>query len=404
LKRRKNGELSPLRIGRYELHILFYLLIQSIFEWEILWQTIDEMYEIVDGGVHLTFEYLAFCVVGGIIAAVGLLTDSSVTVVASMLVSPLMGPILGISFGYLIDDKRMMWKCIRNEIIGLFITFSTGFLCGAFALLSSKSQKVTTQMSSRGSAIALIAGAVVAAPSGVGVALSVANTNINSLVGVAISAALLPPIVNSGVLLVFAFHKDDINLEVKSHPFILYQLDIYSDMFSFKAKDYLYSAAGISMVLFLMNWMIIFIFSVATFLLKGITRYEMGAHKAVWDGRIFVERTVSACIRNGSIPGRPKYNDRDLRSPFLEKSFGSDPLQSPFRFGSLAQGGVSLRNPSHQPVTVSSETRESRTFRSPDSSMKAGIINQGSLVSLDSNDHLIIGSSERTSDEKQLKQ
>mmetsp|Transcript_9726 Transcript_9726/g.15696 ORF Transcript_9726/g.15696 Transcript_9726/m.15696 type:complete len:85 (+) Transcript_9726:209-463(+) len=84
-----------------------------------------------------------------------------------MLVSPLMGPILGISFGYLIDDKRMMWKCIRNEIIGLLITFATGFLCGAFALLSSKSQKVTTQMSSRGSAIALIAGAVVAAPSGV---------------------------------------------------------------------------------------------------------------------------------------------------------------------------------------------------------------------------------------------
>jgi len=334
---------------------------------------------------------------------VGLLTDSSVTVVASMLVSPLMGPILGISFGYLIDDKRMMWKCIRNEIIGLLITFATGFLCGAFALLSSKSQKVTTQMSSRGSAIALIAGAVVAAPSGVGVALSVANTNINSLVGVAISAALLPPVVNSGslniisfatlkietntinkmisVLLVFAFHKDDINLE---------------------AKDYLYSAAGISMVLFLMNWIIIFIFSVATFLLKGITRYEMGAHKAVWDGRVFVERSASASIRNGSIAGREKYNNRDLGSPFLQGNFGNDPLQSPFRFGSGTQG-ASARNPSYQPVTVSSEDRESGMLQSPDSSKKARIINQGCSMSLESNDCLVSGGSERTSDKKQLK-
>jgi len=213
------------------------------------------------------------------------------------------------------------------------------------------------------------------------VALSVANTNINSLVGVAISAALLPPVVNSGVLLVFAFHKDDINLE---------------------AKDYLYSAAGISMVLFLMNWIIIFIFSVATFLLKGITRYEMGAHKAVWDGRVFVERSASASIRNGSIAGREKYNNRDLGSPFLQGNFGNDPLQSPFRFGSGTQG-ASARNPSYQPVTVSSEDRESGMLQSPDSSKKARIINQGCSMSLESNDCLVSGGSERTSDKKQLK-
>lgn len=85
-------------------------------------QTIEAIYEIVDSQNHLTFgnaldvcrtsvklniswitsaDFMALTVVAGIIAAVGLITDSSVTVVASMLVSPLMGPIIGIAFGYL---------------------------------------------------------------------------------------------------------------------------------------------------------------------------------------------------------------------------------------------------------------------------------------------------------------
>eukprot|EP00466_Bigelowiella_natans_P013634 jgi/Bigna1/141504/aug1.63_g16212 len=138
-------------------------------------QTIEEIYEVVDSAIHLTFDYLAFTFVAAIISAVGLLTDSSVTVVASMLVSPLMGPILGISFGYLIGDTHMMLKCIRNELAGVLLTFAVGLVAGGFVLIDRDISSLKShEMLSRSTVDGLIAGAVVASPSGIGVALSVA--------------------------------------------------------------------------------------------------------------------------------------------------------------------------------------------------------------------------------------
>ena len=56
----------------------------------------------------------------------------------------------------------------------------------------------TVEMRGRGEVRALWVGILVAVPSGAGVALSVLGGNAGSLVGVAISASLLPPAVNAG--------------------------------------------------------------------------------------------------------------------------------------------------------------------------------------------------------------
>lgn len=54
-------------------------------------------------------------------------------------------------------------------------------------------------MQSRSGSTTLLVGLVIAVFSGAGVALSILSDNSSSLVGVAISAALLPPAVNSGL-------------------------------------------------------------------------------------------------------------------------------------------------------------------------------------------------------------
>jgi len=58
----------------------------------------------------------------------------------------------------------------------------------------------TDQMRGRGNYMSLAIGCLVAVPSGCGVALSILAGNAGSLVGVAISASLLPPAVNCGIL------------------------------------------------------------------------------------------------------------------------------------------------------------------------------------------------------------
>ena len=54
-------------------------------------------------------------------------------------------------------------------------------------------------MESRGVPSGLLMGLAIAFPSGIGVALSISGANGASMVGVAISASLLPPAVNAGM-------------------------------------------------------------------------------------------------------------------------------------------------------------------------------------------------------------
>jgi hypothetical protein len=65
--------------------------------------------------------------------------------------------------------------------------------------ISSYEDFPTSEMSARTGKLTLLTGMVIAVASGGGVALSVLPENSSGLVGVAISAALLPPMVNAGL-------------------------------------------------------------------------------------------------------------------------------------------------------------------------------------------------------------
>ena len=60
---------------------------------------VQEMINLINDGAACTFDYILLLISAAMMAALGLAGNSSVVVVASMLVSPLMGPILGIAFG-----------------------------------------------------------------------------------------------------------------------------------------------------------------------------------------------------------------------------------------------------------------------------------------------------------------
>jgi hypothetical protein len=56
---------------------------------------IEQVREQIIEQAELTFDFLALLAVGSILAGIGLITDNTVVIVASMLVSPIMGPVLG---------------------------------------------------------------------------------------------------------------------------------------------------------------------------------------------------------------------------------------------------------------------------------------------------------------------
>mmetsp|Transcript_15462 Transcript_15462/g.23178 ORF Transcript_15462/g.23178 Transcript_15462/m.23178 type:complete len:395 (+) Transcript_15462:41-1225(+) len=166
--------------------------------------TIENIIQNVQSAVTINFDYNALLLAASIIATAGLVTDNPVVVVASMLVSPLMGPIVGFCFGFVIRDWSLVGIGLRNEAIALLLTVFYGFLCGFVALpFGIHYEFPTDEMESRGLPEGLIVGIFIAAPSGVGVALSVTSRSVGALIGVAISASLLPPAVNSGLMICY---------------------------------------------------------------------------------------------------------------------------------------------------------------------------------------------------------
>jgi uncharacterized hydrophobic protein (TIGR00341 family) len=172
--------------------------------------SVEEIYGKIAAGTRLSFDFLALLVVSCIIAAIGLATSSPVFIVASMLLAPLMGPILGLSLGAIIKDRRLVLTGIKNEAYGLLIAVVMGVIMGAFLmpyapiLYPILPGWPTPEMTSRGLVIGVVVGIIVAAASGAGVALAVTRGEISSLVGVAIAASLMPPAVNAGMNLIYA--------------------------------------------------------------------------------------------------------------------------------------------------------------------------------------------------------
>lgn len=178
--------------------------------------TVAQVVEGVRSNGELNFDYVAFIILAGMIAALGLMDNSVVSIIAAMLVSPLMGPIAAITFGIIIRDKSLVKVGLRTELCGLCLCLVFGFFFGLIMAYWGDIQGPggwgpntwpNSEQTARGQWRSLWVGALVALPSGAGVAMAILGGNSACLVGVAISASLLPPSINCGSLWALSLMK-----------------------------------------------------------------------------------------------------------------------------------------------------------------------------------------------------
>jgi uncharacterized hydrophobic protein (TIGR00341 family) len=175
---------------------------------------VEEIYENVKKQTSLSFDFIAFSILAASIAGFGLIQNNITVIVASMLLSPLMGPMLGVALGYVVRDRALFVKGTRNELISLGLSFAVGIIMalvlpilyagGPIAFVtgveSNVSGGIITEITRRAGFSPIDVG--VAIFSGAAVAVSVTKGDMSSLVGVAISAALMPPAVNASLMMV----------------------------------------------------------------------------------------------------------------------------------------------------------------------------------------------------------
>ena len=77
------------------------------------------MHDSISENAEFNFNYVCLLIVASIVAALGLMTNSSTTVISSMLLSPIMGPVIGMSYGLVIWDIDLIKKSAKVELISI---------------------------------------------------------------------------------------------------------------------------------------------------------------------------------------------------------------------------------------------------------------------------------------------
>ncbi|MBQ4299504.1 MAG: DUF389 domain-containing protein, partial [Bacteroidales bacterium] len=134
---------------------------------------------------------LAFSI---IIASVGLNVNSTAVIIGAMLISPLMGPIIGAGLALGINDTRLLWDAARNLLVMVLISLVAStlfFLISPLDLVNPTELEARTSPSIYDVLIALFGGFA-------GIFENARKERGTVLSGVAIATALMPPLCTAG--------------------------------------------------------------------------------------------------------------------------------------------------------------------------------------------------------------
>lgn len=175
-------------------------------KWERVWRDIKGYFDVrndlesqneielsIRSGVSFKGSQLLTLIFAIFIASLGLNTDSIPVIIGAMLISPLMGPIIGMGLGIGIRDFDLMKRSLKNvtaAIVGSLLTSALYFLIspqyeGSSQLLARTSPSIYDVF------VALFGGAA-------GILSIAAKNKGQVLPGVAIATSLMPPLCTAG--------------------------------------------------------------------------------------------------------------------------------------------------------------------------------------------------------------
>ena len=141
-----------------------------------------------------SFGFFLMMLLSTIIAALGLLQNSAPAIIGAMIIAPLMAPIISLSFGIVNTDFSLARRSVLTIISGVILVILISYLSTNIVGIRIAGSEIL----SRTSPTLLDLGIAMAA----GAAAAFAYTRksiINSIAGVAIAVALVPPLTVTGI-------------------------------------------------------------------------------------------------------------------------------------------------------------------------------------------------------------
>lgn len=142
-------------------------------------------------------DYFLMVVLSVAMATFGIIMDSTVVLIGSMLIAPLLYPVITLSLGITMSDesliKRSFYVLVKSIVLSLVVSFIIGIFFGMFG---GDTQNILTQMTR---AKFLFLSVIVASISGFIASFSLVKPKLSEVLpGVAISISLIPPLAGVG--------------------------------------------------------------------------------------------------------------------------------------------------------------------------------------------------------------
>ena len=146
----------------------------------------------------LSVSFFLLLVSSAAIATLGLLANSAAVIIGAMIVAPLMDPILSLAFGIATSNQKITMRSLITISIGCLLVIATSFTIANIIDIAQVKSEVTNRITPN---LIDLGVAIVAAIAG---SFSLTRVRIsNSIAGVAIAVALVPPLCVTGIGLSF---------------------------------------------------------------------------------------------------------------------------------------------------------------------------------------------------------
>ncbi|MDG2014790.1 MAG: DUF389 domain-containing protein [Pirellulaceae bacterium] len=165
----------------------------------------------LEAGAASSPEFILFMGVATFLACIGLIQDSAAVIIGAMLVAPLMTPLLGAGLAMIYGNRPLFFKALRSITLGVLIAYVIGTIFGLFSLavpdylFAGNGLVLTNEMIARSQPNLLDPFIGFAAGLAGGFAIG-RDGQIGTVAGVAIAAALVPPIASAGLETALALH------------------------------------------------------------------------------------------------------------------------------------------------------------------------------------------------------
>jgi uncharacterized hydrophobic protein (TIGR00271 family) len=153
-----------------------------------------DLFESIESNAQWSFDFVALICFSTALASLGLMLDSSPVIIGAMLVAPLMTPILGAGLSLVQGNKTLMIDCLKSVLFGYFSALLIGVFLGLFGIFDGATDQILSRTNPE------IADLLIAFISGMAAAYCFSRPKlVSALAGVAIAAALVPPIATAGI-------------------------------------------------------------------------------------------------------------------------------------------------------------------------------------------------------------